>query len=111
MTVKFVFALMVAVSLFSGCGADPGEKVYTSNGCPQCHGPDGSGTGKGPPLRDLLALWTEQSLQTYLRGPSAYIKQDTRLQALKEQYKTVMPQFAMTDADRQKLVAYLLSKD
>lgn len=95
------------------CASHPGQEVYVRSGCPQCHGPERAGTAKGPPLEGLRHLWTPETLRSYLEKPAAYIEKDPRLQTLKEQYKTIMPQFAMkkkNDSSLSRICSLLLHK-
>jgi cytochrome c2 len=93
------------------CSPHPGKAFYAGSGCPACHGMDRSGTDKGPPLKDLRYVWTPETMEAYLKDPAAYVARDKRLQALKQQYRTIMPKFELTDEERQLLIAYLLSQE
>lgn len=75
---------------------EDGRSLFTTSGCPQCHGLDGLGTQKAPSLRDVRKRKTEDQI---------------RLQ-IKEGGKS-MPPFgeALTDDQVSALVEFLRSKD
>ncbi len=67
MRIRFTVLLLAGALLgMSACSPSPGREAYTMSGCPTCHGPDLEGTRTGPPLKDLAALWTRESLDGYL---------------------------------------------
>jgi len=72
-----------------------GANLFTTSGCPQCHGPEGLGTVKAPSLRDVRKRKTDD---------------EVRLQ-IKEGGKS-MPPFgeALTDEQIASLVQFLRSK-
>ena len=72
-----------------------GATLFTTSGCPQCHGPEGLGTVKAPSLRDVRKRKTDDQV---------------RLQ-IKEGGKS-MPPFggALTDEQIASLVQFLRSK-
>jgi mono/diheme cytochrome c family protein len=76
--------------------AEDGPTLFTSSGCPQCHGPEGLGTEKAPSLRDVRKRKTEEQIRSQI----------------KEGGKS-MPPFgeALTDQQISALVEFLRSKD
>lgn len=75
---------------------EEGSTLFTSSGCPQCHGPEGLGTQRAPSLRDVRKRKTEEQIRSQI----------------KEGGKS-MPPFAqaLTDDQISALVEFLRSKN
>ena len=65
-------ALVAALVLPSSSSAGSKETVaegaalFSSSGCPQCHGPEGMGTAKAPSLRDVPKQLTPEQTHTQI---------------------------------------------
>jgi mono/diheme cytochrome c family protein len=106
--------------LGAGCAkkADPqrsptlerGRALFISQRCANCHGLEGDGSQNAPPLRGAESRFSATQLGTYLRDPSAFIKNDTRLMQQQAQYGALMPRFNhLEDRDLAALVEYVLT--
>lgn len=108
-------ALLVMIG-FASCAKqeqatiEHGRQIVHGSLCIHCHGPQLNGTPQGPGLNDLAEHWTETSLVRYLENPADYIKNEPRLQALTNQFKTVMPHFVMDETTRRSVAKYLLAE-
>ena len=73
-----------------------GAALFSSSGCPQCHGPAGMGTAKAPSLRDVRKSLSAEQTRTQIHDGG---KQ--------------MPPFgeALSDAQIAALVDFLHAKD
>jgi|SRR5580765_4665866 len=91
----------VLMSQQSNTSADPkpspeqGAALFTSSGCPQCHGPNGLGTVKAPSLRDVRKRKSDDEVRIQIKDGGK-----------------VMPPFgeALTDPQIESLVQFLRSK-
>lgn len=110
MPIFVVTACLFFMVASAGCAKSEGAKLYEAQGCSQCHGVNREGTEKGPPLESLRHLWSDESLETYLRNPQAFVQRDERLRALANRYQTVMPAFVLADQSRKALVKFLLEE-
>jgi mono/diheme cytochrome c family protein len=86
-----------------------GQDAYDSANCAVCHGPDGDGSSKAPPLRKLAPHWDEARLQAYLADPAGYIADDPRLTEQQKRYTLLMPAVSEQWL-RDKLVPWLLAR-
>ena len=75
---------------------EDGPTLFTSSGCPQCHGSEGLGTLKAPSLRDVRQRKTEEQIRSQIKDGGKS-----------------MPPFggALTDDQISALVEFLRSKD
>ncbi len=87
-----------------------GREVVHGSLCVHCHGFKLNGTPQGPPLQGLSANWTEDRLMRYLEDPASYIMEEPRLQALTNEYRTIMPHFIMHEHTRRSVAMYLLEE-
>ncbi|MFT5285058.1 MAG: mono/diheme cytochrome c family protein [Planctomycetota bacterium] len=98
--------LTVLAGLFVSCGSTEaeaqrsGKELYTRYGCSSCHGATGGGGPLGPPLRDSAKYWQQKSLTDFLVDPAEAYKQDERLAALNEAYRTDMRPFSELTRDQ-----------
>jgi cytochrome c2 len=101
---------------FSSCSKqeqatiEHGREVVHASLCIHCHGPQLNGTPQGPGLNELAEHWTEDKLMRYLEKPASTIRNEPRLQALTNQYKTIMPHFVMDERTRRSVAVYLLAE-
>jgi mono/diheme cytochrome c family protein len=80
-------------------------------GCVNCHGPNLTGTDKGPNLDNVSQYWSRDKLINYLRNPSSYMS-SSRFREYQEQFpNTIMPPFGNIDVkELGKIADYLLRK-
>ena len=86
------------------------EQLYSSLGCPSCHGSDMSGTEKGPELKDLSEYWTRDKLVKYLNKTTSFID-STRMVKYQNKYKGfIMHSYDTVDVDQLQMLADYLIK-
>jgi mono/diheme cytochrome c family protein len=90
--------LLAGAGAVAGCGQAPGNssepdgpRLFVLANCTTCHGSDGAGGVLGPPLRNLAAHWTRESLAAYLTDPKAVIDADPRMKRLSLNFSMRMP--------------------
>lgn len=77
-------------------------------GCVSCHGVDLKGTNLGPSLYSANQYWSRERLISYLRNPASF-SGDSRFEAYKEKYKSIMPPYNNIDVKQLGIMAdYLL---
>ena len=107
-TVSLCLAVVVW-AVVNGCSGPAGKHIYRHSGCVKCHGTHLKGSHLGPSLLGLKNRWERQELVRFLTNPLAYKDRDKRLKTLARRYPAPMPMFIMGDADRERLVDFLLS--
>lgn len=90
-----------------------GKAIFDSHGCAGCHGANGGGSTRAPPLVGVYGQVVPLSNGSTVVADDAYIR-DSILQPKKQVvagYLPIMPSFAgaISDADLAKLVAYIKS--
>ena len=86
-----------------------GPSLYQESGCATCHGQSGTGTALGPSLKQIAKYWKAEELGDYIQTPSTFRNKRPRLRSLAAQYPGVMPEFQLSDRQRESLVEFLLS--
>jgi cytochrome c553 len=105
-------ALLAGAAAVAGCGEAPGSqsqpdgaRLFVLANCTTCHGADGAGGVLGPPLRNLDAHWTRESLAAYLADPKAVIDSDPRMKSLSLNFNMRMPPVTNFTAEQRLLLA------
>lgn len=62
-----------------------GATIYRLQNCANCHGERGEGT-HGPPLANLGAHWTRETLAEFVADPAPVAERDPRLKELNDRY-------------------------
>ncbi len=94
----------------SKTGTVSGARLYESQQCLLCHGPDGNGLpGMGPDLRGASANWTSESLMEYLKNPKTYAEKDERLAANMGKFRMPMPNCNLKEDQLRTLAEHVLA--
>lgn len=87
--------------------ARPGEKLYLTRGCTQCH-TIGKGRRIGPDLAGLSARRSRDWLRRWLENPPAMMATDDQAKAMAREYPVPMPNLNLTADEVSALADYLL---
>ena len=94
----------------NGTPVEKGQRIYTKNGCAQCHSVDGT-NGTGPSWRDMFGRMETMQDNTQVLVDEAYVKESVLQPQAKivKGYGPVMPPFAFNDEQIGSLVAFMQS--
>jgi mono/diheme cytochrome c family protein len=113
--ISFLASMTFAFLLASSCGDDKtpktGAELFLTQGCSNCHGPDGAGMpGFAPTLHGKKSFWTREKLVAYLKDPKTYREKEPRLKEQGRPYSLAMPpSIALTPDELGRLADHVLA--
>jgi len=116
----YVSVGLLALLAAFGCGKkvvvdevtrEAGAKVYRAESCAGCHGEELRGGRLAPPLHGLTRHWDEEELVGFLRDPTGFARDNSRIRGLAARFPSKMPPVGTSDPTRLRALALFLLAD